>query len=176
MITMFCLYEPCQRNFTFFNKKGISSALSDSNFLVTYPLAQIFELLDSQTILNITAYEFLWGYEDVLISLASNVVPSFVNFRKFGLLDRVSLNLHIVYFIISPCLSASHFFTIQPITARVAISRNGTTAPLMSWRVVFFFHFSVESNIRNQKQLLPIIQNSAKTHITQRENILIINN
>ncbi|XP_012256013.2 scavenger receptor class B member 1-like [Athalia rosae] len=68
---------------------GIASALHDSNFLVTMPLAQIINFLDSQTILNITAYEYLWGYEDTLVHLASSIVPNFINFRKFGLLDRL---------------------------------------------------------------------------------------
>ncbi|XP_046615004.1 scavenger receptor class B member 1 [Neodiprion virginianus] len=68
---------------------GVASALHDSSSFVTVPLSGFIELLDSQTILNITAYDYLWGYDDTLVHLASNLVPNFVNFRKFGLMDRL---------------------------------------------------------------------------------------
>jgi scavenger receptor class B, member 1 len=45
--------------------------------------------LNSPPILNITVYDYLWGYEDQLVRLASNIVPSFITFDKLGLLDRV---------------------------------------------------------------------------------------
>ncbi|XP_066584676.1 scavenger receptor class B member 1-like [Prorops nasuta] len=68
---------------------GISSALHDAGFLINYPLARLAHMLDSKPILNITVYDYLWGYEDNLVRLASGIVPNFINFRKFGLLDRM---------------------------------------------------------------------------------------
>ena len=78
--------------------QGIYSAISDAGFFVNYPLTQLANLLGSKPILNITVYDYLWGYEDPLVRLASGIVPNFINFRKFGLLDRVSFK-H--FFIIS---------------------------------------------------------------------------
>ncbi|XP_012280921.1 scavenger receptor class B member 1 [Orussus abietinus] len=68
---------------------GISSAIHDAGFFVNYPFARLANYLDSKPILNISVYDYLWGYEDALVRLASGIVPRFVNFRKFGLLDRM---------------------------------------------------------------------------------------
>lgn len=77
--------------FIYFFLQGVSSALYDASFFVNYPLAQLTNLLDTKPILNMTVYEYLWGYEDPLVRLASGIVPNFINFKKFGLLDRVSI-------------------------------------------------------------------------------------
>nr|XP_031841755.1 scavenger receptor class B member 1-like [Nomia melanderi] len=68
---------------------GISSTLHDASFLVNFPWSSLVNMLDSKPILHITAHDYLWGYEDRLVHLASSIVPSFINFRKFGLLDRM---------------------------------------------------------------------------------------
>ncbi|XP_029040309.1 scavenger receptor class B member 1 [Osmia bicornis bicornis] len=68
---------------------GISSTLHDAAFLVKFPWTSLVNMLNSKSILNITVYDYLWGYEDPLVRLASNVVPSFINFGRFGLLDRM---------------------------------------------------------------------------------------
>ncbi|XP_076233540.1 scavenger receptor class B member 1 [Calliopsis andreniformis] len=68
---------------------GISSSLHDAGFFVNYPLTSLINFLDSKPILNITVHDYLWGYEDSLVRMASSVVPNFINFRKFGLLDRM---------------------------------------------------------------------------------------
>ncbi|XP_018315153.1 scavenger receptor class B member 1 [Mycetomoellerius zeteki] len=68
---------------------GISSALSDAGFIVNYPIVQLANLMNTKPILNISVYDYLWGYEDSLVKLASGIVPNFINFQKFGLLDRM---------------------------------------------------------------------------------------
>ncbi|XP_015601964.1 scavenger receptor class B member 1 isoform X1 [Cephus cinctus] len=68
---------------------GITSALRNAGFFVNFPLARLTNYLDSKPILNISVYEYLWGYEDPLVQLASGIVPKFINFQKFGLLDRM---------------------------------------------------------------------------------------
>ncbi|KAK0095240.1 hypothetical protein PV326_008892 [Microctonus aethiopoides] len=68
---------------------GVSSALYDAGFFVNYPLAQLANMLDSKPILNISVYDYFWGYEDSLVRLASGIVPNFIDFEKFGLLDRM---------------------------------------------------------------------------------------
>ncbi|XP_072758180.1 scavenger receptor class B member 1 [Anoplolepis gracilipes] len=68
---------------------GASSALHDSGFLVNYPLVQLTNMFSTKPILNISVYDYLWGYEDSIVALASGIVPNFINFRKLGLLDRM---------------------------------------------------------------------------------------
>lgn len=79
-------------NFLFYFQ-GVSSALYDAGFFVNYPLAQLANMLDSKPILNISVYDYFWGYEDSLVRLASGIVPNFIDFEKFGLLDRVSMEI-----------------------------------------------------------------------------------
>ncbi|XP_011870818.1 PREDICTED: scavenger receptor class B member 1-like isoform X2 [Vollenhovia emeryi] len=68
---------------------GASSALSDSGFMVNYPFVQLTNLMKAKPILNMTVYDYFWGYEDSMVTLASGIVPKFVNFQKLGLLDRM---------------------------------------------------------------------------------------
>lgn len=68
---------------------GLSSTLDDAGFFVNLPWSQLLNILDSKPILHMSVHDYLWGYEDRLIRLASTVVPRFINFRKFGLLDRM---------------------------------------------------------------------------------------
>ncbi|EZA62097.1 hypothetical protein DMN91_007879 [Ooceraea biroi] len=68
---------------------GVLSALQDAGFLVNYPLIQLANMMNAKPILNISVYDYLWGYEDSLVKLAGGLVPNFINFQKFGLLDRM---------------------------------------------------------------------------------------
>lgn len=73
--------------------QGVQSALHDSGFVINYPLVQLINMMDAKPILNISVYDYLWGYEDSLVKLANGLVPKFINFQKFGLLDRVSKSI-----------------------------------------------------------------------------------
>ncbi|OXU24944.1 hypothetical protein TSAR_015667 [Trichomalopsis sarcophagae] len=68
---------------------GIFSSLHNAGFFVNYPFAQLTNFLDSKPILHIPVQDYLWGYDDSLVSLAGTVVPSYIDFKKFGLLDRM---------------------------------------------------------------------------------------
>ncbi|KAK2577977.1 hypothetical protein KPH14_008412 [Odynerus spinipes] len=68
---------------------GLSSAMHDSGFFLNYFLIRLANGLDSKPILNITVYDYLWGYDDTLVKLATGLIPNVLNFQKFGLLDRM---------------------------------------------------------------------------------------
>ncbi|XP_012221709.1 scavenger receptor class B member 1-like isoform X2 [Linepithema humile] len=68
---------------------GVSSALHNAGFFVNYPFMQLANMMNTKTILNISVYDYLWGYEDSMVSLASKIVPNFITFQKLGLLDRM---------------------------------------------------------------------------------------
>lgn len=68
---------------------GISSALHDAGFLMNYPLVQLANVMGAKSILNISVYDYLWGYDDSMVRLVNEIIPNFINFQKFGLLDRM---------------------------------------------------------------------------------------
>lgn len=70
--------------------QGISSSLYNSGFFLNFPFVQLVNVVNSSPILNITVHDYLWGYYDEIITLAGTIVPGYVNFDKFGLVDRVS--------------------------------------------------------------------------------------
>lgn len=51
---------------------------------------QLANYLNAKPMLNLTIYDFFWGYDDNLIELANNLIPSWITFEKLGVLDRVS--------------------------------------------------------------------------------------
>lgn len=68
---------------------GLSTLASDLSFFAAIAVSTLVKTTSSEPLLNLTVNDFLWGYDDSLISLASNVVPSIIPFKKFGLLDRM---------------------------------------------------------------------------------------
>jgi scavenger receptor class B, member 1 len=70
--------------------QAATTVASELSFFAALALSTLTKALNAQPILNITVYDYLWGYEDNLVKLASNIVPSFITFEKLGLLDRVS--------------------------------------------------------------------------------------
>lgn len=44
--------------------------------------------LGSKLFLNMTAEELLWGYEDPLVSIASRLLPGWIDFGRIGVMDR----------------------------------------------------------------------------------------
>lgn len=46
-------------------------------------------MMGTKAFLNLTVEEFLWGYEDKLVTIANRFLPSWIDFGNFGILDRV---------------------------------------------------------------------------------------
>lgn len=69
---------------------GVTSAASDLSFLAAIAVRTLMRQLDSKVMLKVSVHDYLWGVEDHLVHLASKIIPSVINFEKFGLLDRVS--------------------------------------------------------------------------------------
>jgi hypothetical protein len=64
--------------------------LHNSSVFLNLGLATLARYLNSQPLLNLTVHEYLWGYEDPLVSLASTVLPNWIPFTRLGLMERVS--------------------------------------------------------------------------------------
>uniref|UniRef100_A0A1A9WGN3 Scavenger receptor class B member 1 n=1 Tax=Glossina brevipalpis TaxID=37001 RepID=A0A1A9WGN3_9MUSC len=68
---------------------GASSMASSFSMLTAMALRALTSKLESKTMLEISVHDYLWGYEDRLVYLASKLIPQIINFEKFGLLERM---------------------------------------------------------------------------------------
>jgi hypothetical protein len=64
--------------------------LHNSSSFLNVGLSTLARYLGSQPFLNVTAHEYLWGYDDQLVRLANTFLPSWLPFSSLGLMDRVS--------------------------------------------------------------------------------------
>lgn len=70
---------------------GISTAMNDFSTIGALAISTLAKSVNAQPILNLTVHDYLWGYDDPLVRLASNIAPNIINFERFGLLDRVTI-------------------------------------------------------------------------------------
>lgn len=68
---------------------GLSSAAAKISPFASLAVSSIVKTTSSQPILNITVHDYLWGYEDNLVRLANTILPNYITFERFGLMERV---------------------------------------------------------------------------------------
>ncbi|CAH1155052.1 unnamed protein product [Phaedon cochleariae] len=68
---------------------GIQSYLKDASFITNIGFSTISTSLGAQSFMNLTVEEYLWGYEDKLVSVANKFIPSWIDFGKFGIMERL---------------------------------------------------------------------------------------
>ncbi|KAG5899426.1 hypothetical protein JTB14_033618 [Gonioctena quinquepunctata] len=68
---------------------GFQSLLIDSSFVTNIGFSTLGATTGAQSFLNLTVDEYLWGYEDKLVHLANQFIPSWIDFGKFGILERL---------------------------------------------------------------------------------------
>ncbi|KAJ8953747.1 hypothetical protein NQ318_015403, partial [Aromia moschata] len=68
---------------------GIQSFLENSSFFTNMGFSAISSTLGSQPILNLTIDEYMWGYEDKLVTVANKFLPKWIDFGTFGILERL---------------------------------------------------------------------------------------
>lgn len=69
--------------------KGLSTLAHDLSFFAALAVSTLVKTTSSDPLLQLTVKDYLWGYDDPLISLASTFVPTIIPFKKLGLLDRM---------------------------------------------------------------------------------------
>lgn len=69
---------------------GISAAAVKISTFAALAVSTLAKSTSASPILNITVHDYLWGYQDSLVSLAHTVLPNYIDFKQFGLMDRVS--------------------------------------------------------------------------------------
>ena len=68
---------------------GVTSAATGFSPFAALAISALTRKLNSKPMLEMSVHEYLWGYEDNLVYLASKIVPSVINFKRFGLLERM---------------------------------------------------------------------------------------
>lgn len=67
--------------------------MRDASVFTRLPLNLIISQQNAQPLVEMTAKEFMFGYESELVTLGNKVMPSWIKFDRLGLIDRVSFIL-----------------------------------------------------------------------------------
>lgn len=68
---------------------GFSAASIKLSTFAALAFSTIAKSTNSKPLLNLTVQDYLWGYDDKLVSLGHAALPSFITFDRLGLMDRV---------------------------------------------------------------------------------------
>ncbi|XP_016948085.1 lysosome membrane protein 2 [Drosophila biarmipes] len=68
---------------------GVTTLASSLSMFAALGLSAITRQLDSQPMLEMTVHDYMWGYEDHLVELASRFVPSWIDFKSFGIMEKL---------------------------------------------------------------------------------------
>ncbi|XP_054726969.1 scavenger receptor class B member 1 [Anastrepha obliqua] len=68
---------------------GVISAAAGYSFFASMAVNALTKKFNSKPMLELTVHDYLWGYEDPLVHLASKVVPNVIHFQRFGLMERM---------------------------------------------------------------------------------------
>ncbi|XP_059483274.1 lysosome membrane protein 2-like [Neocloeon triangulifer] len=68
---------------------GVASRLADQSFFMQVGFSTLVNYVDSQPFEQVTVKQYLWGYEDPIVRLASIAYSDEVTFKQLGLLDRM---------------------------------------------------------------------------------------
>jgi scavenger receptor class B, member 1 len=76
---------------------GASTVAAKHSKVAAYGFTALAKGLDAQPIVNMTVQKLLWGYDDKMIKLAAQFMPSLLPTKKFGFLERVSLEFQFLF-------------------------------------------------------------------------------
>ncbi|KAH8409656.1 hypothetical protein KR222_000810, partial [Zaprionus bogoriensis] len=68
---------------------GVTTQATSLSMFAALGLSALTKRLNAQPFLNVTVHDYLWGYDDHLVHLASKFVPSLIDFPSFGLMDKL---------------------------------------------------------------------------------------
>lgn len=77
--------------------QGIASKLFNAPMAVILALNTAVSYTNAPPIMNMTVKDYLWGYDEPLVRYGSKVLPSWLDFDKLGILDRVSIVLASIF-------------------------------------------------------------------------------
>ncbi|KAL0881306.1 hypothetical protein ABMA27_001189 [Loxostege sticticalis] len=68
---------------------SMCSMISSHGYFSQVAFSLLLDHLKSQAIVNQTAEEFLWGYDEPLIKLGNTMLPGWISFETLGIMDRL---------------------------------------------------------------------------------------
>ncbi|XP_028179165.1 scavenger receptor class B member 1-like [Ostrinia furnacalis] len=68
---------------------AMSSMTSKEPYFTQLAFKLLLNHLKTKSLVNQTAEEFLWGYDEPLIKLGNTILPGWISFEKLGLMDRL---------------------------------------------------------------------------------------
>ncbi|XP_075148935.1 scavenger receptor class B member 1 [Haematobia irritans] len=68
---------------------GAMAAATTLSTFAALGVSALTRQMGSKPMLELSVHEYLWGYDDNLVTLASRFVPNFINFERFGILERM---------------------------------------------------------------------------------------
>ncbi|EDW16190.1 scavenger receptor class B member 1 [Drosophila mojavensis] len=83
---------------------GVSTQAASLSMFAALGLSALAKRLNAQPMLEVTVHDYMWGYEDHLVHLASKFVPSLIDFSSFGIMEKLFregnesnvVNMHLV--------------------------------------------------------------------------------
>jgi len=69
---------------------GVSTQAAGLSMFAALGLSALTKRLNAQPMLEVSVHDYMWGYEDHLVHLASKFVPSWIDFASFGIMEKVS--------------------------------------------------------------------------------------
>ncbi|KAL6433299.1 hypothetical protein ACFW04_006469 [Cataglyphis niger] len=68
---------------------SITNVMRDASYISRWGLNMLIRRTDTHPLVEMTAREFMFGYESTLVTLGNQVMPSWIKFDKLGLIDRM---------------------------------------------------------------------------------------
>jgi len=67
----------------------VSTVAAKYSAFAALGISTLVKTFKARPFLNLTVYDWLWGYDDNLVRFVNTVLPDFITFERLGLMDRV---------------------------------------------------------------------------------------
>ncbi|XP_072757604.1 scavenger receptor class B member 1 isoform X2 [Anoplolepis gracilipes] len=68
---------------------SITNVMKDASYISRWGLNMLIRRTDTNPLVEMTAREFMFGYQSTLVTLGNHLMPSWIKFDKLGLIDRM---------------------------------------------------------------------------------------
>ncbi|KAH8311615.1 hypothetical protein KR044_007211, partial [Drosophila immigrans] len=68
---------------------GVSTHAASLSMFAALGVSALTKRLNAQPMLEVSVHDYMWGYEDHLVHLASKFVPSYIDFASFGIMEKL---------------------------------------------------------------------------------------
>ncbi|KAG5320971.1 SCRB1 protein, partial [Pseudoatta argentina] len=68
---------------------SITNVMKDASYISRWGLNMLIYQTDTKPLVQMTAHEFMFGYQSTLVTIGNHLMPSWIKFNKLGLIDRM---------------------------------------------------------------------------------------